>query len=45
MSSNIPDIIRKVYAMDAQGTIPEGLWTLTYLSNLYVLCYFFTGVL
>ncbi|GKA69528.1 hypothetical protein Tco_0775592 [Tanacetum coccineum] len=26
----------KVYAMDAAGPIPEGLWTLTYLTNLYV---------
>ncbi|KAL4554480.1 hypothetical protein LXL04_039311 [Taraxacum kok-saghyz] len=24
----------KVYAMNARGTIPEGLWTLTYLNNL-----------
>ncbi|KAL4554070.1 hypothetical protein LXL04_039811 [Taraxacum kok-saghyz] len=31
--------------MNAVGTIPEGLWTLTYLTNLYVLCYFFTKLL
>ncbi|KAI7745725.1 hypothetical protein M8C21_022202, partial [Ambrosia artemisiifolia] len=24
----------KVYAMDAEGPIPEGLWTLVYLTNL-----------
>ncbi|KAL4554356.1 hypothetical protein LXL04_039493 [Taraxacum kok-saghyz] len=31
-----------VYGMDAVGPIPEGLWTLTYLTNLYVFGNFFT---
>ncbi|KAL4554205.1 hypothetical protein LXL04_039676 [Taraxacum kok-saghyz] len=31
-----------VYGMDAVGPIPEGLCTLTYLTNLYVFGYIFT---
>ncbi|KAK9070625.1 hypothetical protein SSX86_011027 [Deinandra increscens subsp. villosa] len=35
----------KVYAMDAVGPIPEGLWTLTYLTNLNLAQNYLTGPL
>ncbi|KAI3510072.1 hypothetical protein L1887_25599 [Cichorium endivia] len=35
----------KVYAMDAVGPIPEGLWTLIYLSNLNLAQNYLTGPL
>ncbi|GJZ86424.1 probable LRR receptor-like serine/threonine-protein kinase [Tanacetum coccineum] len=35
----------KVYAMEAVGPIPEGLWTLTYLTNLNVAQNYLTGPL
>nr|GEV88222.1 probable LRR receptor-like serine/threonine-protein kinase At1g56140 [Tanacetum cinerariifolium] len=35
----------KVYAMNAVGPIPEGLWTLTYLTNLNVAQNYLTGPL
>ncbi|PWA90608.1 leucine-rich repeat transmembrane protein kinase [Artemisia annua] len=35
----------KVYALDAVGPIPEGLWTLTYLTNLNVGQNYLTGPL
>ncbi|KAL4554563.1 hypothetical protein LXL04_037157 [Taraxacum kok-saghyz] len=35
----------KVYAMNARGTIPEGLWTLTYLNNLNLGQNYLTGPL
>ncbi|KAI3754009.1 hypothetical protein L2E82_26093 [Cichorium intybus] len=35
----------KVYAMDADGPIPEGLWTLIYLTNLNLAQNYLTGPL
>lgn len=35
----------KVYALNAVGTIPEGLWTLTYLNNLNLAQNYLTGPL
>ncbi|KAI3508746.1 hypothetical protein L1887_23759 [Cichorium endivia] len=35
----------KVYAMDVVGPIPEGLWTLTYLTNLNLAQNYLTGPL
>uniref|UniRef100_A0A251T9V3 non-specific serine/threonine protein kinase n=1 Tax=Helianthus annuus TaxID=4232 RepID=A0A251T9V3_HELAN len=35
----------RVYAMDAVGTIPEGLWTLVYLTNLDLRQNYLTGSL
>ncbi|KAK1410870.1 hypothetical protein QVD17_37411 [Tagetes erecta] len=35
----------KIYAMDATGPIPEGLWTLTYLTNLNLAQNYLTGPL
>ncbi|KAJ0508737.1 hypothetical protein HanRHA438_Chr11g0496571 [Helianthus annuus] len=45
ISNSTCHITQLVYSMDAVGPIPEGLWTLVYLTHLYVHDYFFTVVL
>ncbi|KAF5781441.1 putative protein kinase RLK-Pelle-DLSV family [Helianthus annuus] len=43
--NSICRIMQLVYAMDAVGTIPEGLWTLVYLTNLDLRQNYLTGSL
>ncbi|KAJ0734107.1 putative non-specific serine/threonine protein kinase [Helianthus annuus] len=43
--NSICHITQLVYAMDAVGTIPEGLWTLVYLTNLDLRQNYLTGTL